>query len=403
MLKHISFFTRLLCVLCAAVLLCVSLPIAPVQVQAATVEEEIKQLEKEQEKLKDQIADAQKDLNSSKKTWQLYTNQINNVKKQISLLDNQIASLNSQMGQKDKEILEKEAQVVANREQETEIRRMMGERLTAIAKRGNHSTLQMLLDTENYADYLIKSKVMELVMEQDQQAINSLEQKLQEIYAAEEQLKAEKENIEAQKQKIQATRASSDAKKRELDGLYQKANAAYQKDKNEVAALEKELQQTENSIRQLLASINSNGSYGGTGMYWPVPTVRAMSSPFGKRWGKLHKGIDVANGSIPIYGQNIVAAGDGTVIYANYTNEWGGGYGYYCMVDHGRNAKGVQIVTLYAHCSKLFARVGQQVVGGQTVLGQAGSSGNVTGPHLHFEVRENGVPVDPLKYVSPKR
>ncbi len=403
MTKNFSLFTRLICGFCAVVLLCVSLPMATVEVKAGTVEDQIKELEKEQEQLKGQIAAAQKDLNNSKKTWQLYTNQINNVKKQISLLDNQISSLNSQKGQKDKEIEQMEQQVAANKEEEKEIRRMMGERLTAIAKRGNHSTLQMLLNTENYADYLIKSKVMELVVKQDQQAINSLEQKIQEMYAAEEQLKAEKDNIEVQKQKIEATRAASDAKKRELDTLYKKANAAYQKDKNEVAALEKELQQTENSIRQLLASINSTGSYGGSGMYWPVPTVRAMSSPFGKRWGKLHKGIDVANGPIPVYGQNIVAAGDGTVIYANYTNEWGGGYGYYCMVDHGRNEKGVQIVTLYAHCSKMFARVGQKVVGGQTVLGQAGSSGNVTGPHLHFEVRENGTPVDPLKYVSPKR
>ena len=150
-----------------------------------------------------------------------------------------------------------------------------------------------------------------------------------------------------------------------------------------------------------MASLNSSGSYVATSMYWPVPTVRALSSFFGDRWGRMHRGVDIANGSIPIYGQNIVAAADGTVIYANSISTWGGGYGYYCMVDHGRDSKGRQVVTLYAHCSVMYARVGQKVVGGQTVLAKAGNTGNVTGPHLHFEVRLNGTAVDPLKgYIS---
>jgi hypothetical protein len=89
--------------------------------------------------------------------------------------------------------------------------------------------------------------------------------------------------------------------------------------------------------------------------------------------------------------------------YHTYGTALGGGYGYYCIVDHGIDSQGRSVTTLYAHCSKMFARVGQTVVGGKTVLAQAGSTGNVTGPHLHFEVRLNGKSVDPLNtYVSPK-
>ncbi|HBT63865.1 MAG TPA: hypothetical protein DEB10_04280, partial [Ruminococcaceae bacterium] len=128
----------------------------------------------------------------------------------------------------------------------------------------------------------------------------------------------------------------------------------------------------------------------------PVPAVRNISSFYGKRWGRLHKGIDIANGSVPVYGQNIVAAHSGTVIYSNYTSVWGGGYGYHIIIDHGVDGKGRKISTLYAHCSKVFVRVGDKVVGGKTVIAKAGSTGDVTGPHLHFEVRENGVAVDPL-------
>ena len=105
-----------------------------------------------------------------------------------------------------------------------------------------------------------------------------------------------------------------------------------------------------------------------------------------------------------VYGQKVVAAADGVVIYSNSTNSWGGGYGYYIMIDHGTDSKGRRIVTLYAHNSRVYAKVGDKVVGGQTVISLAGDTGNVTGPHLHFEVRVDGTAVDPIAngYVKVK-
>jgi len=387
-------------VVCALSLLVAGFAFA-MPASAASVAEQVKQLEAEQKVLQKKIAAAKDDLQSSKEKRDLYYGQISNVQKQIALLDGEIARLDAQIAEKNAAIATLEQQIADNRAEEDEVRKQLGERLNAISKRGNLSALQMLMSTESYADYLIKEKMMEQIAANDQAAIDALEVKLAEIQEAEEKIKAEKAEIESKKAEVEALRATSNAKKSELNVLYTKANAVYQQDKSEVDALNKELEQTEADIKKLLASVNSSGSYTQTSMFWPVPTVRAISSYYGWRWGKLHKGVDIANGPIPIYGQNIVAAADGTVIYANSTSEWGGGYGYYCMVDHGRDAQGRQIVTLYAHCSKMFARVGQKVVGGKTVLGQAGSSGNVTGPHLHFEVRVNGTPVDPLKgYIS---
>ena len=397
MRKH-TLLSKIFSSVCVLSLWVVSVSFAS-PVAAASVQDQIKQLEKEQKALQQQIASAKDDLSSSKAKRDLYYGQISNVQKQISLLDGEISTLDSQIASKNTAIATMEKQIVDNRAQEDEVRKQLGERLNAIAKRGNLSTLQMLMSTESYADYLIKEKMMEQIAAQDQAALDALEQKLAEIHAAEEKVKTEKAGIEAKKAEVETLRASSNVKKNELNTLYKKANSVYQKDKSEVDALNKELEQTEASIKKLLASLNSTGVY--TTMYWPVPTVRAISSYYGTRWGTLHKGIDVANGPVPVYGQKIVAAADGTVIYANATSTWGGGYGYYCMVDHGRDAKGRQIVTLYAHCSVMYARVGQKVVGGKTVLAKAGSTGNVTGPHLHFEVRVNGTPVDPLKgYVS---
>lgn len=371
-------------------------------VSAATVNEQIKALEKEQEELKKQIASAKSDLEDSKKTRDLYTSQINNVQKQIDLLDQQVDDLDAQITEKNNTIADLEKQVAANEAEAATVRRELGEELSAAAQRGNYSSLQLLMNTENYADYLIHSKLMEKLSERSQQTIEMLEKRLAEITDTEKQVQEEKAAVEAKKQEVETLRASSTGKKKELNTLYTAANAAYKQDEAEVTALNKELEQTENDIKKLLQSLNSSGNYVATSMYWPVPTVRALSDYYGYRWGKLHRGVDIANGSIPIYGQNIVAAADGTVIYANSTSTWGGGYGYYCMVDHGRDSQGRQVVTLYAHCSVMYARVGQKVVGGQTVLAKAGNTGNVTGPHLHFEVRLNGTAVDPIKegYIS---
>jgi len=117
----------------------------------------------------------------------------------------------------------------------------------------------------------------------------------------------------------------------------------------------------------------------------PVPHVN-ISSPFGPRWGKFHSGVDFALAQ----GQPIYAADSGTVYYSGYS----GGYGKLIKIDHGN---GMQ--TYYAHCSSLFVSSGQHVEEGETI-GLIGSTGNSTGPHLHFEVIINGSRVDPLDFLG---
>jgi murein DD-endopeptidase MepM/ murein hydrolase activator NlpD len=119
------------------------------------------------------------------------------------------------------------------------------------------------------------------------------------------------------------------------------------------------------------------------GLIWPVSGP--LTSPFGMRWGSLHPGIDIGVG----YGTPIHAAAAGTVLVASYN----GGYGNLVVLDHGSS-----IATAYAHQSSIAVTVGQTVSQGE-VIGYVGSTGFSTGPHLHFEVRVNGTPVDPLGYL----
>ncbi len=137
------------------------------------------------------------------------------------------------------------------------------------------------------------------------------------------------------------------------------------------------------AIRDAQAGSTGSGAPSAAGFIWPVngPVV----SGFGMRWGRMHEGIDIA----AALGTPIHAAASGTVIHAG----WLGGYGNLVVVDHGDG-----LATAYAHASAILVAVGEQVSQGDT-LSLVGSTGNSTGPHLHFEVRVNGSAVDPLLYL----
>jgi murein DD-endopeptidase MepM/ murein hydrolase activator NlpD len=136
-------------------------------------------------------------------------------------------------------------------------------------------------------------------------------------------------------------------------------------------------------IGSRLRSSGSSGTPSAAGLIWPVQGT--ITSYFGMRWGRMHEGIDIGAPE----GTPIVAAAGGTVNYAG----WEGGYGNLTVIDHGNG-----LATAYGHQSRIIVSSGQTVAQGQ-VIGYVGSTGHSTGPHLHFEVRVNGTPVDPLGYL----
>ena len=369
------------------------------------INDKLAQLQKEQEKLEQQIKEnsgaveallAQQD--NLREQISVVVQQIDGVMEQLEALDAKLAAQDAVIAEKEQAIEEKQA---ANQETYDKLKK----RLRAIDKTGNLSAFQMLMDTEDYADYLIKSKLMERIAESDQQLIDTIDEEIRALNREKEQLGLDKDASLAEKAIVEGIRQENEDRKQSLDTLYQKLRknelqlqtqikqdeAALKKKEAEEAKLEEELRKLGEKGDE-----DYDGKYTGGTMFWPVPAVKNVFSPYGIRKGKLHKGIDISSGKVPVYGQDIVAAADGVVIFSNYTNTWGSGYGYYTMVDHGKDAKGRKIVTLYAHCSKMYARVGDKVVGGKTVLALAGDTGDVTGPHLHFEVRVNGTPVDPI-------
>lgn len=410
---------RVLAVLCALTLLvCTNGSLmAPAPVAAAPslddLEAQLKDLQSQEKEIKNELASASSDLSSSKKRKQLLESQIANAEKQIALLSQRITATEAELTKKEAEIAAAEETILALDITISYTHDRLGDRLRAIAKTGNMSAIQRLLNTDNYEEYLLKSKAAECIAKQDQALMDTLEEAQEEVRELKAQLEVQKQEIATKKAALEADKATSDAKKKELDTLcaavqseikkLQSSVSGYNDDLKEV---QKKIEEADAAIEKLIKETQSVGKYDQDMMYWPVPTVRNISSYFGPRWGTQHRGIDISNGPVPIYGQNIYAAADGVVIAVNYTSSygtgWSYGYGYCVLVDHGLDSEGRKVTTMYAHASKMFARVGDVVKGGETILAQAGRTGNVTGPHLHFEVRLDGIRVNPYpNYVHP--
>lgn len=127
---------------------------------------------------------------------------------------------------------------------------------------------------------------------------------------------------------------------------------------------------------------------------WPAPGTTVITSGVGPRWGTNHNGLDIS--SDDAYGKPVVAAAAGKVTTV-CTSGWGGGYGLHCYIDHGNG-----YVTRYAHMSKVQVTLGQLVQQGEEI-GKIGSTGDSTGPHLHFEIRHKGAVCDPEQFVNPSK
>lgn len=151
----------------------------------------------------------------------------------------------------------------------------------------------------------------------------------------------------------------------------------------EVEGLAQESASLGDKIRAAQAGSVSTGAPSSSGLIWPVNGP--VTSGFGFRWGRLHEGIDIAVGN----GTSVVASAAGTVIVAG----WAGGYGNLVVIDHHNG-----IATAYGHNTSVTVGVGQDVTQGQ-LIAYSGNTGHSTGPHVHFEVRVNGSPVDPLGYL----
>jgi len=273
-------------------------------------------------------------------------------------------------------------------------------RLVQVYEQGDVSSLDVVLEARSLSDLIDRLEYVRQLASADDRIATSVgraRDSAREARAKTRTLRgvvaAETRAVQARTEQVRAVRDELLASRRELVSARstKRVNLADVRASERQAAAESQaLERVSAALGAQIRAAQAASSYSppssapsASGFIWPVngPVV----SPFGMRWGRMHTGIDIGVS----YGTPIHAAASGQVIYAG----WMEGYGNLVFIDHGRG-----ISTGYAHQSSIAVSNGQSVTQGQ-VIGYVGCTGHCFGPHLHFEVRVNGTPVDPLGYL----
>ena len=342
------------------------------------------QIEKEKNKVEGEIDEVLQEVAN-------LNNSILEMETQIQELNEKIDALQDSISQKEQELIEK--------------KKMLENRLVAMYMEKETTFLDVVI-TGNLMNFISNQDMIKQIADYDNKLITEVEELKTTLEKEKKEIEDAKAEKEQKNKELLDLKAEKEAKAANLTeeqkGLEAKLSE-YKAQAQQYAELERQAIAKEEAARKAAAQRSSASSstasasapvsnpYTGGKLGWPCPSSSRITSPYGYRvlFGvrDFHTGIDIGATT----GSNIVAAESGTVILANYG--WNGGYGNYIIINHGNG-----ITTRYAHASKLYVSAGQTVSKGQ-VIAAVGTTGNSTGPHLHFEVRTNGSHRNPLNYL----
>ncbi len=366
----------------ALVLVFAVLAVAPVL--ADELEEKQQQLNSVQQ----QIEAQQRKAELARRKEQSIAEQLRAIQQELDTAEDEYETVNDQLENTEQHIkanVELSNRLTKKLEVQT---KTLHRRIRDIYKNGQVNYLDVLLGAKDFNDFVGRMDILKKILAYDNALIQGTKADRETLRKAKEQLEADRAKIVELRKLAAAKREQVAERRQERRGVLNAAT--YERETAERAY--RELIETSRQIEQMIKRIQSGEKNigGSTGtMTWPAEGE--ITSPFGWRvhpiFGtqRLHTGIDIGAD----YGDAIRAADGGVVIHA----DWMGGYGNAVIIDHGNG-----ISTLYAHNSQLLVDEGQTVAKGQTVA-RCGSTGYSTGPHLHFEVRQNGSPVNPLNYL----
>lgn len=426
-------------ILCAMLCVCmISIPMAiPTTVSAedsiSDLEQQLQQLEQENEKYQKILDDTKSDIAEKEEYKSALVSKVQILDEKIAVTREKISSLNDDIKEKqdayDKGLSEVEDQFDA-----------LANRLRILYMSGNATDLEIIFGAKDFSDLIDKMELVKSLANSDKELISEIQTKLDELSTKKKSLEADKKDLETQQASLKSDQdefnkliSDNDEILKNLYASNSEAqnsleSAALQSDEIEAkisqyyaaqkAAAEHAAQASQSSSSSGSSSSSSSSSSSGSsssgssssgsssvivpsgsGFAWPTPGFVSLSSEwFEDREVYNHGGIDIAGAGI--MGTPVVAAADGTVVATNSscTHNWGksyscgcgGGYGNYVMISHAGGK-----MTVYGHLTSLTVSSGQSVSRGQ-VIGYVGSTGNSTGPHLHYECRLNGVRYNPM-------
>ncbi len=418
-------------ILCAMLCVCmISIPMAiPTVVSAedsiSDLEQQLQQLEQENQKYQKILDDTKSDIAEKEEYKSALVSKVQVLDEKIAVTREKISSLNDDIKEKqdayDKGLSEVEDQFDA-----------LANRLRILYMSGNATDLEIIFGAKDFSDLIDKMELVKSLANSDKELISEIQTKLDELSTQKESLEADKKDLETQQSSLKSDQdefnklisdndeilknlyASNSKAQNSLESAALKSDEIESKISEYYAAQKAAAEQAAQASQSSSSSSSSSGSSGsgssssgsssvivpsGSGFAWPTPGFVSLSSEwFEDREVYNHGGIDIAGAGI--MGTPVVAAADGTVIATNSscTHNWGksyscgcgGGYGNYVMISHAGGK-----MTVYGHLTSLTVSTGQSVSRGQ-IIGYVGSTGNSTGPHLHYECRLNGVRYNPM-------
>jgi len=334
-----------------------------------------------------------------------YSRRIGALQGDISVLQARQARIQSDLDAKRAQLAEIQAELRAERARLARLRARLAEARAALSRRmielykaDKPDVVTVVLESDGFADLLQRTEFMTRVTQQDTRIItivrrarvdalrtatrlDRLERRGQRVAAT---ILARRDEVAAIKGELVDRRDTYAAVRSQRKDTLVAVRASRKETESHLAGLEKEQAAVQARLARAAGAPGAGPIKRGSGQLI-YPASGPISSPFGPRWGRLHAGIDIP---LPI-GTPLRAADGGRVAIAGPT----GGYGNYTCIQHSGS-----LSTCYGHQNTIGVSVGQSVSQGQ-VIGQSGNTGNSTGPHLHFETRVNGNPVDPMGYL----
>lgn len=355
-------------------------------------------LQEQANQVKDQLAQANEELEYVQGEISDTLIRIQNLEDEIATYQVDFDTINNQYQDLKNRVDEAEAKLETIQNEYEKKDNLLKQRLVIMYKQGTTNYLDVLFSSRDIIEFVSNYFIIQTIAKYDSEILEDVNKKKLEIEKTTRQLEEDKANMKLKRQQVQIKTTLLENTKTALELEKTSLNESEQKLLADINTYKAQQAEINNLIQYSISASTYNLQYSGGIMLWPTLTSSYITSPFGSRLHpiqgivKNHAGIDIGG----VIGNPIYAAADGVIIYSAYNN---GGYGNMVMIDHGFDENGVKIVTLYGHGNKLLKNVGDEVVKGEVIM-EMGSTGNSTGPHLHFEVRENGVPVDPKKYLS---
>lgn len=393
---------RMVAFLLVLAALCAMIPAVSAE-NSSDIQDEIDRLKEEADRIEQQQKEIENQIDENDAQTLSFAEEKMRIDNDLELARQEVENLEAQIHQYNLLVAEKQAELDELTEKQNTLMQKFRLRMRSLQERGNISYWQVLFHSASFEDMLMRKTMVEEIAASDQRMLGQIRENAEQVLLAKESLTEQKAMLEEKKveqaaaqEALEHKRAESDQAISELIASRQDLVEEQERIQDDMDALEKEIAAREEELNRQQQQNNYVPVVTEAGFLFPVSLngYQCMTSPYGYRVHpisgvtRLHNGVDLA----AVTGTPIFASKSGVVTTACIG--WGNGYGNHVVINHGDGFS-----TLYAHQSALNVYEGQIVSQGD-VIGYVGSTGNSTGPHLHFTVFKNGETINPMSCIS---